>query len=199
MGRSMMRFFSKESIKQGTYWFSLLLVLGRGFFALVLGAMVLFRPESSRLLATFIGAYWMAAGFINVGAGLRSAQSRTLTVIFGVIGVLAGLTVQTRLIWGNLVTDVIFGRMLGFVALITGVLHFMGWMTVWSQKPGQRTRSGYLLGVFEIGLGLVLLLTDVFGPVTRTAAIAWAFGGGVLLILEGVAMHRASRLSAAEA
>lgn len=194
-----MGLLSSNTVKQGTYWISLLLVVGRGFLAILLGAMVLYRPDSTRLLATFIGAYWMAAGFISVGAGLRSAESRILTILVGVIGVLAGLTVQTRSFWNPLVSEQIFIDLLGVVALITGVLHFMGWMTVWHEKPGRRTRSGYLLGLFEVGLGLVLLLADVVGPGVRLATIIWALGGGVILIFEGLFMHRKHRQAEAEA
>ncbi len=182
---------SKERIKSGGYWFSLLLVLGRGILAVAMGAFLFFQPgRSGTLLGSFIGAYWMAAGMISLGAGRNRAKGRRLTLLVGVIGIAAGLTVQTRLIWDDLVTVELFSDLLGVVAVLTGLLHITGHIPVWREKPGQRSGSGYLLGAFEIGLGLILIFSYLESPLVRLALIVWAIGGGLLLVLQGVAMFR---------
>ena len=182
---------TKERIQSSGYWVSLLLVLGRGILAVALGAIVFFQPDrTGSLLGSFIGAYWMAAGMISLGAGRRQGSGRRLTLLVGVIGIVAGLTVQTRLIWDNLVTATVFSNLLGAVALLTGLLHLFGQIPVWREKPGQRTGSGYLLGMFEIGLGLVLIFSYINGPLVRAGLIVWAIGGGLILIAQGVAMAR---------
>ncbi len=182
---------SKERIKSGGYWFSLLLVLGRGILAVAMGAVLFFQPDrSGTLLGSFIGAYWMAAGMISLGAGRNRAEGRRLTLLVGVIGIAAGLTVQTRLIWDDLVTVDLFSDLLGAVAVLTGLLHITGHIPVWREKPGQRSGSGYLLGAFEIGLGLILFFSYLESSLVRLALIVWAIGGGLLLVLQGIAMFR---------
>lgn len=171
---------------------AMLLVLSRGLLAIGLGTLVLVTRESGHLLGTFIGGYWMAAGFLSVGAGLRANESRPLIVAVGLFGVLAGALVETRYFWGDAVPATLFTNLLGGVAVLTGLLHLSGWMPVWVNSPGTRTRSGVLLGLFEIGLGAVLLIADVMGPVVTVMAIVWAFGGGLILIGEAITMWRNS-------
>jgi uncharacterized membrane protein HdeD (DUF308 family) len=55
----------------------------------------------------------------------------------------------------------------------------------------RRTRSGVLLGIFEIVLGLILLFTPWQDRVLiNYVALAWALSGSVVLFTDALAMRR---------
>jgi hypothetical protein len=178
------------SKKVGPRPVDVLLLLGRGILAIVLGVAVLINHNATRMLGDFIGAYWIGAGGLSVIAGLRASQSRLLAVLVGLFAILAGVLMQTRFVWGDDVPLAFLTNLLGAVAVLTGILHAGGWMPVWSNEPGTRTVSGLLLGLFEIGLGVVLIAANALGPLVALMAIIWAFGGGLILIGEAIAMWR---------
>ena len=50
-----------------------------------------------------------------------------------------------------------------------------------------------ILGVFEVGLGVLLIIIDALGPVSKLLAGGWAFLGGIVLILQAVQMRAAGK------
>ena len=50
----------------------------------------------------------------------------------------------------------------------------------------QRSRSTFVLGLFEVGLGLILLFFDLPSPFAQLFAGGWAFLGGTLLIMQAL-------------
>ena len=48
-----------------------------------------------------------------------------------------------------------------------------------------------ILGVFEVGLGVVLIIIDALGPLSKLLAGGWAFIGGIVLIIQALQMRTA--------
>ena len=53
----------------------------------------------------------------------------------------------------------------------------------------QRSQGGLFLGVFEAGLGLLLIFFDMPELLTKLLAGGWAFLGGILLILQSLQLR----------
>ena len=156
----------------------------RGLFAVVLGIALIFRPDAARpLLANFMGMFWFASGLVSIRWGLATKHARGVTVLVGVLGVLAGLSMVGRNFVSQWVAFDFMMTALGIIVLLTGVLHISGRMPV-RHGPIKWTRSGLVLGIFEIALGLVLIFDDNIGPFINIIALIWAFAGGFVLIVD---------------
>ena len=103
----------------------------RGLFDVVLGIALIFRPDAARpLLANFMGVFWFASGLISIRWGLATKQARGVTILVGILGVLAGLSMVSRNFVGQWVAFDFMLTALGIVVLLTGVLHISGRMPV---------------------------------------------------------------------
>lgn len=161
----------------------------RGLFAVALGIALIFRPDAARpLLANFMGIFWFASGLISIRWGLATKQARSVTILVGVLGVLAGLSMISRNFVSQWVTFDFMMTALGIVVLLTGILHISGRMPV-RHGPLKWTRSGLFLGIFEIALGLVLVFDNHIGSFINLIALIWAFLGGFVLIIDAWQMR----------
>lgn len=160
------------------HWVTLL----RGLTAVALGVALLFQPDMARpLLGNFMGGFWFASGLISIRWGLASKHARAITIIIGVLGALAGLSMLGRRFVPEWVDANVLMMALGAVILLTGVLHVSGHMPV-HHGPVKWTKSGFVLGLFEIVLGLVIIVSQTLGPILNLIALIWAFLGGFVLI-----------------
>lgn len=160
------------------------LTLFRGLFAVALGIALIFRPDAARpLLGNFMGAFWFSSGLISIRWGLTSKHARAITIIIGVLGALAGLSMLGRNLVMKWVDFNLLMGVLGVIILLTGILHVSGRMPV-RHGPVKWTRSGLFLGIFEIVLGAVIVLADTMGPIINIIALIWAFLGGFVLIFD---------------
>lgn len=168
----------------------------RGLFAVVLGIALIFRPDAARpLLGNFMGAFWFTSGLISIRWGLTTKHARAVTILVGVVGALAGLSMFGRNLVRDWVDFQILLTSLGVIVLLTGILHVSGHMPV-RHGPVRRTRSGVLLGSFEIFLGLVLIFTDTVGPIINLIVLVWAFLGGFVLIYDAWQMREETKQGA---
>jgi len=162
----------------------------RGLFAIFLGAILFFQPDKGLpLLTTFMGGFWIGSGLLSVRWGMGKEHSKLLTIVVGAIGIIAGaIAIGSRFItpW---VSEAILNVALGMVMIITGILHISGRMSV-KHAALHRSRSGTLLGIFEICLGLILVLASTIGPVVYTLALIWALFGGIALMADALQMRR---------
>ncbi len=103
--------------------------------------------------------------------------------------------IMQRLWWLNLIR--------GIVALIVGML-ILVWPTVGTtlifggfripEMTREQSLGRLLLGLFEVGLGVLLIILDALGPVSKLLAGGWAFIGGIALILQAFQMRRALKV-----
>jgi len=154
----------------------------RGISAVTLGIALLVRPDVARpFLNNFIGAFWLSGGLLSIRWGLQTKQSRVITIVVGVIGIMAGTAVLGRNVAARWIDSDLIVTMLGIVALLTGLLHVSGRMTVRHAPVGDLSRTGLLLGIMEIVLGLVLLFGSTSSNAAYTVSVVWALLGGFAL------------------
>jgi uncharacterized membrane protein HdeD (DUF308 family) len=174
------------------------ITLGRSFFAMALGIAILFYPDRARpLLGNFIGGFWIAGSLITLRWGLSQDRSRALTILVAVFGVLAGLAVEGRSLLNRWVAEDSMTILLAVMAIFTGILHTTGHLRVKKFGHSSRTRSGLILGIFEIVLGIILLtslgITLEERPLLSLITIAWAFAGGVVILLDALEIRREAK------
>jgi uncharacterized membrane protein HdeD (DUF308 family) len=172
--------------KNVAFWVTLI----RGILAISLGTALLIQPDKPLpMLGNFMGMYWLLAGVMSLRWGASGERARGFPVLAGVIGVLAGLGMLSRSLAPSYVAEEIFFSLLGLVILLTGLLHIFGGFKT---SPHQaREWSSFLLGLFEVILGLMLVVS----PLTRDiwvylAAGIWALIGGAILISDALRLRR---------
>jgi uncharacterized membrane protein HdeD (DUF308 family) len=165
-----------------------LLTLGRGFFALALGVAILFWPDKARpVLGNFIGGFIMASGVMTLRWWKTEASSRTLPLVAGILGILAGLVVATRVLLGRYTTAPVLGTVLGGVALVVGLIHLTGGFRTPGEDERKRSLESIVLGVYEVILGVLLLLHPAQrGPEFHLVLSGWALMGSIILIGQAV-------------
>ena len=169
------------------FWISML----RGFFAIILGLILIFNPEKTRvMLFNFMGLFWLTSGIIllrrtNVALGDQTDRmlGRRTTLALGLVAILTGLLVISRSLTRDFVGEVVFFELLGGVILLTGVMHLVGEFRIGRVLKGKRTTGQKILAIFEIALGGMLILSPLDqGPIIYWAATIWALIGGGLII-----------------
>jgi uncharacterized membrane protein HdeD (DUF308 family) len=176
-----------------SYWIALI----RGVLAISLGVALLLQPDKTRpMLANFMGMYWMMGGVVSMRLEARYRRRRLLPVLVGVVGILAGLSVLLRKFMLARLPEEIFFITFGLVILLTGLLHvFEGFR--YRTEPGELDRewswTSFFIGVFEVVLGLAMILTGFPGGFVYLAASLWALLAGLLLIGEALRIRRLSR------
>jgi uncharacterized membrane protein HdeD (DUF308 family) len=173
----------------GKYWW---LTLARGVFALALG-LGLFLPivDSTSNLLNFMAMYWLFSGISSISWGLRGARRKGLWFVAGIIGITGGSVILLRPRTVSIIAPEAFPVMLGVIALLTGLVHVFGGFQSRHSKESEWTLSSFLLGITEIGLGVLILVTleDPHRALIWVAA-AWATVGGVGLILLSIRQQR---------
>jgi uncharacterized membrane protein HdeD (DUF308 family) len=175
------------------------ITLGRSFFAMALGVALLFYPDKARpLLGNFIGGFWIAGSLLTLRWGLGQERSKLLTILVALAGALAGLAVVGRNLIDRWVPGEGLTNFLGMLAILTGLLHLTGHLQVKRFTKIPRTNSGIILGVFEVFLGIILLLTPYITlqnqPFLNFVTIAWALAGGVIIFFDALGIRREAKL-----
>jgi uncharacterized membrane protein HdeD (DUF308 family) len=88
----------------------------------------------------------------------------------------------------------------GLVVILTGLIHIFGGFRQGEDLERAWSWSSFLLGLFEVVLGLLMVLASPgrTGTLIFWAASIWAFIGGALLIADAVRLRR-NRLGQREA
>lgn len=166
--------------------------LVRGIFALILGVVLILQPDKTRpVLANFMGMYWLASGLVSLRFTGSGRRARGVHLVAAAVGVLAGLGMLTRHLTASWAAEGVLTSLLGVVVLLTGAMHaFLGFRE-WQSATRHRTVTSTLLGIFEMVLGLALIISPLErGPVAYMAASIWALIGGIILIGDALAERR---------
>jgi uncharacterized membrane protein HdeD (DUF308 family) len=169
------------------------LVLVRGSVALLLGASVLVSGKTRPALGNFIAVYWLIGSLLTFRwlAAHRQHERSRVVLAAAIVGTLAALVALLRFPLERVVSQELVIRLLGVVAILTGLLRLGGGLRddeLSLDRPRLPHRVG--LGGLELALGAALLLTR---EVTRRAAIAaglWGLVGGTILLLDALALRR---------
>jgi uncharacterized membrane protein HdeD (DUF308 family) len=165
------------------FWMALI----RGVLIIALGLSLILIPEKTKAtLFNMLGVFWLTTGIVLIRGQMRRQGDR-LSLAAGIIGALAGLLVVTRNLIRHYLTEFWVMDLLGVVILLTGVMHLTTGIRVGRQALRGRTVLSTLLGVFEIVLGALLLLTPITaqGPLPRgiylVGTLLALVGGGLIL------------------
>jgi uncharacterized membrane protein HdeD (DUF308 family) len=109
------------------FWIALL----RGFFALMLGLILIFNPEKTQvMLANFMGFFWLTSGILLIrhshavfGKQTDRVIGKKTSLVLDLVGIVSGILVISRSITRRWVEEVVIIELLGAVILLTGVLH----------------------------------------------------------------------------
>jgi uncharacterized membrane protein HdeD (DUF308 family) len=174
------------------WWLGIL----RGAIALVLGLSALLASSSPKRLATFLALYSLAGGVVTLRLAwaVRPSLGYRLAAVAGVVAITAAALVVLREFLAGAISPLRTINILGLAAVAMGTLRLVGAFELERQTGHRLSIGGLILGVMEVGTGILLIRTDT---VTRGVMITvgvWALASGTLLIVESVRAHR--RISA---
>ena len=171
------------------------ITLLRGLFATILGFALIFQPEKTTpMLGNFMGMFWLSSGVISLRWGASGERARGWALLAGAIGVFAGVAMLSRNLLDDYISRDVMLSLLGVVIVLTGVLHTFGGFKIGDKQHRKLLVTSVILGVFEIVLG-VMLIIEPLGRSTffYMAATIWALVGGFILIGDAFRLHKAAQ------
>ena len=179
---------AKHRERRAAYWITLV----RSVLALILGLALVLQPDKTRpFLVNFSGMFWVAAGMMSVRWAASGERARRTSVVVGIVGIVAGVLILGRFLLAQLVGEAPIMLLLGSVVVLTGLVHVFEGFQTGSAHQRPRSWTSTLLGIFEIVLGLVVLMwRDEFGPIFYAIVTIWAFMAALVLLHQ--ALHQRS-------
>ena len=156
---------------QQFWWIALL----QGICAIIIGALLVAEPAETFLaLLPLIGIYWLVIGILSlVRIFIDRSVPWILSLLTGVIGVLAGMAVLRHPLLAAIMIPTVLVIVLGVQGLVMGILEIIEGFRgggAWS----------FVLGIINILVGLLLLARPI------AAALAVPFVFGILLLVQGL-------------
>lgn len=155
------------------WWIALL----QGISAIIIGALLVAEPDETFLaLLPLIGIYWLVIGILAlVRIFIDRSVPWILSLLEGVIGVLAGIAVLRHPAMAAVLIPTVLVIVLGVQGLVMGVVEII-----------EGFRGGgawaFILGVINVLVGVLLLAR----PMAFALAVPFVFG--ILLLVQGVAL-----------
>ncbi len=175
---------------QRLWWLNLI----RGIVALIVGILILGWPSvGGRLFVNFLAIFWLVSGLMSLQWGLSMHQRKGLWLVAGIVGTVVGAALLLRYWYQRYLDPGQAVRILGALALFVGLINIFGGFRT-PEMTHEQAIGRVILGVFEVGLGVLLIIIDALGPVSKLLAGGWAFIGGILLILQALQMRTASKM-----
>jgi uncharacterized membrane protein HdeD (DUF308 family) len=171
-------------------WIPIAMNLYRGGAAVVLGILLLFMPDKSKdFLFNLMGFFWLSIGFAVLRRSQEDARypGKHTALIAGLVASVTGLLVVTRRFTESWIGEDVVFFVLGTVILATGLLHIFGEIRIGGITANRQTTVHFLLGVLEVLLGGLLLLSPQKDrPFVYWAATAWALIYGAMALTTAV-------------
>src|SRR5579864_2310610 len=137
------------------------------------------------MFVNFLAMYWLSSGLVSLRWGRSTHQKKGLWLVDGLLEMLVGAAILLRPVYVYALNPDLAVRIFGVVAVFVGLFRILnGYRTI--NMAHQRSWGTFFLGVFEAGLGLLLIFFNMPGPFTKLLAGGWAFLGGILLILQSL-------------
>ncbi len=175
---------AKHPERRAAFW----VTLARSVLALALGLALILQPDKTRpFVVNFVGVFWLAAGIMSLRWGASGERARGMSVVVGIVGIVAGVLILGRFLLAQLVGEAPIVLLLGIIVVLTGLVHVFEGFRTGADRQRQRSWTSTLLGAFEIVLGLVVLTwRDEFGPVFYAVVTVWAFMAALVLLREAL-------------
>lgn len=160
------------------------LVLVQGIITLILGISFLYYPYGTLLvLVMFLGAYWFVNGLFGLVSLAMDKTHWGWKLLFGVLGIIAGLAILTYPVYSAFMVPYIFVIMIGFFGII------MGFMGLFAAFRGGGWGAG-IVGILILLFGFLLL----FHPVASVLIAPYVLGtlgilGGICGVLGAIMLR----------
>ncbi len=166
----------------------------RGIVAIMVGVLIFAWPDvGGKFFVNFLAVFWLVSGVMILQWGFAVHQKRGLWLVAGIVGTVVGAALLLRYFYQRYLDPAQAVRILGVLALFVGLINIFGGFRT-PEMTREEGTGRVILGVFESGLGVLLIVIDALGPLSKLLAGGWAFIGGIILILQAVQMRRASRM-----
>lgn len=180
---------------QRFWWLNLV----RGIVALIIAMLILGWPESvHQIFVNFLALYWFSGGLLTLRWGLSTHQTTRWWRINGLLELTVGAAILLRGLYQDDFAPGLVIRIFGLVACCVGVVRVVDSSLI-RNTTHEQFLSNLLLGLFEVGLGGLLIFFDVLEPWTKLLAGGWALTGGIVLILQSFQQRRAKRIHSSSA
>jgi uncharacterized membrane protein HdeD (DUF308 family) len=171
------------------WWLNLV----RGIVALIVGILILGWPNIGRsVFVNFMAIFWLASGLMSLQWGFSGRQKKGLWLAAGLVGTVVGTALLLRSFYQRYLDPGLAIRILGTLALFVGLINIFGGF-ITADTTREQSLGRLLLGLFEVGLGLLLIILDALGPLSKLLAGGWAFIGGIVLIVQAFQMRKAKK------
>ena len=160
--------------------------LARSVLAVALGLALILEPEKTRpMLVNFMGMFWLMAGLMSLRWETSGERAQRTSIVASIVGIVAGVLVLARFFIHDLLGERFVYPVLGTLIGLIGLVHVFEGVRTGPDRQRQRSWIATLLGAFEIGLGLVLLLwREELGPIFYAVVTVWAFVAAFVLLCE---------------
>ncbi len=171
------------------WWLNLV----RGIAALIVGILILGWPNIGRsVFVNFMAIFWLVSGLMSLQWGFSGRQKKGLWLAAGLVGTVVGTALLLRSSYQRYLDPELTIRILGSLALFVGLINIFGGF-ITADTTREQSLGRLLLGLFEVGLGLLLIILAALGPLSKLFAGGWAFIGGIVLILQAFQMRKAKK------
>jgi uncharacterized membrane protein HdeD (DUF308 family) len=155
---------------QRMWWLNLI----RGIVALIVGILILGWPSvGGSLFVNFLAVFWLTSGVMSMQWGLSAHQRRGLWLVAGIVGTVVGVALLLRFVYQRYLDPAQAVRILGALALFVGLINIFGGFRT-PEMTREQSVGRLILGVFEVGLGVVLIIIDAASTIEQTAC--WRLG-----------------------
>lgn len=180
------------------YWW---INLVRGVAALFLGlglilslGLALDDATLKSMLSQFIGIYLLGSGIMSLIWGFSNRKRWGLWFAAGALGLLGGVAFIVRPFIDGFLSSTLLTAILGIVIVLTGMVHMLGGFRTGDQYGRKWAWEHFFLGLIEIGMGLVILVSPFFTAQTSGVALSiWGVIAGMGLILDAIRLRRADQ------
>lgn len=170
---------------QRLWWLNLV----RGAVALLIGLFTLVWPHSTRyFFVNFLALYWLSSGVIGLREYLAIQQKRVL--VPHLFGIVVGVLLLFRAVYIQAFSPELALKILGLVALCTGLLHLFWGARKPATGANEQPVHRVYLGMFEVVLGVLLILVDALAPWSKLFIGVWMLLGGILLMLQALQIRK---------
>jgi len=173
--------------------------LFRGLSAIGLGLLLFIAPDKSgSMLANKMGFFWLFSGIamlrLNRDDPMLKTVGKKTSITIAAIGIIAGLLMITRRLTEQIAPEETVITLLGVVLIFTGLIHLWGEFRVGGAVSRGHRMLHALLGVFELVLGLMLVISPLDqSQFTYWIVTIWSLFFGILAIVDAVSQWMVTR------
>ena len=166
----------------------------RGAIAIVFGVVALIWPlQTAVTLAILVGIFALVDGIIDIidAIRFRGSPGVGLRVFLGIVSLLFGLLV---LFWPH-ISLALLAIFVAIWAILIGALQIIANVSL-RKESGRSWVSGVIAGAIGVIFGIVVLITPKAGVITLIWLLGiWAIIFGIILIVLGIQLRKASQVS----